>query len=85
MEYTCRSSSSWTFWRNNRTNLPFYSGYTSDVGDIDSMSNNAIEILSNENLKKEFKAQAFENAKKYDIKKVIPLYEDVYKKAISNS
>ena len=38
-----------------------------------------------ENLKKEFKAQAFENAKKYDIKKVIPLYEDVYKKAISNS
>jgi len=66
-------------------NINGNSGYTSDVGDIDSMSNNAIEILSNENLKKEFKAQAFENAKKYDIKKVIPLYEDVYKKAISNS
>ena len=45
--------------------------------------NNAIEILSNENLKKKFKSQAFENATKYDIKKVIPLYEDVYKKAIS--
>ena len=37
------------------------------------------------NLKKKFKTQAFENAKKYDIKKVIPLYEDVYKKAISKS
>ena len=66
-------------------NINGNSGYTSDVGDIDSMSNNAIEILSNENLKKKFKTQAFENAKKYDIKKVIPLYEDVYKKAISKS
>ena len=64
-------------------NINGNSGYTSDVGDIDSMSNNAIEILSNENLKKKFKSQAFENATKYDIKKVIPLYEDVYKKAIS--
>ena len=49
------------------------------------MSNNAIEILSNENLKKKFKSQAFENAKKYDIKKVIPLYENIYKKATSKS
>ena len=32
-------------------------------------------------LKKKFKSQAFENAKKYDIKKVIPLYENIYKKA----
>ncbi|MGA0957003.1 MAG: N-acetyl-alpha-D-glucosaminyl L-malate synthase BshA [Flavobacteriaceae bacterium] len=64
-------------------NINGNSGFTSDVGDIDSMSNNAIKILSNENLKKKFKSQAFENAKKYDIKKVIPLYEDIYKKAIS--
>lgn len=64
-------------------NINGNSGFTSDVGDIDSMSNNAIKILSNENLKKKFKSQAFENAKKYDIKNVIPLYEDIYKKAIS--
>ncbi|MDA0330923.1 MAG: N-acetyl-alpha-D-glucosaminyl L-malate synthase BshA [Bacteroidetes bacterium] len=64
-------------------NINGNSGFTSDVGDIDSMSNNAIKILSNENLKKKFKSQAFENAKKYDIKKVIPLYEDIYKKVIS--
>tara|TARA_E500000178_G_scaffold31830_1_gene28998 strand:+ start:177 stop:1304 length:1128 start_codon:yes stop_codon:yes gene_type:complete len=66
-------------------NINGNSGFTSDVGDIDSMSNNAIEILSNENLKKKFKSQAFDNAKKYDIKKIIPLYEDIYKKAISKS
>ena len=66
-------------------NINGNSGFTSDVGDIDSMSNNAIEILSNENLKKKFKSQAFENAKKYDIKKVIPLYENIYKKATSKS
>ena len=49
------------------------------------MSNKAIEILSNEKSKKrKFKTQAFENAKKYDINKVIPLYEDIYKKAIKS-
>ena len=66
-------------------NINGNSGYTSHVGDIDSMSNNAIEILSNENLKNTFKNQAFENAKKYDIKKVIPLYEEIYSEALTKS
>ena len=66
-------------------NINGNSGYTSDVGDIDSMSNNAIEILSNEKLKNTFKNQAFENAKKYDIKKVIPLYEETYSEALTKS
>tara|TARA_B100000900_G_scaffold411171_1_gene430345 strand:- start:959 stop:2089 length:1131 start_codon:yes stop_codon:yes gene_type:complete len=66
-------------------NINGNSGYTSHVGDIDSMSNNAIEILSNEKLKNTFKNQAFENAKKYDIKKVIPLYEEIYSEALTKS
>ena len=49
------------------------------------MANNAIEILSNEKLENKFKTQAFENAKKYDINKVIPLYEAIYKRAIKKS
>ena len=66
-------------------NINGNSGYTSEVGDIESMSNNAIRILLNENLKNKFGSQAFENAKKYDTKKVIPLYEKIYKRAIKKS
>ena len=64
-------------------NINGNSGYTSEIGDIDSMSSNAIKILSDKSLKKKYRSQAFENAKKYDIKKIIPLYEDIYDEAIN--
>ena len=64
-------------------NINGNSGYTSDIGDIDSMASNAIKILSDKSLKKKYRSQAFENAKKYDIKKIIPLYENIYEEAIN--
>ena len=66
-------------------NINGNSGYTSDIGDIDSMASNAIKILSDKSLKKKYRSQAFENAKKYDIKKIIPLYEKVYDEALNIS
>ena len=66
-------------------NINGNSGYTSDIGDIDSMALNAIKILSDKSLKKKYRSQAFENAKKYDIKKIIPLYEKVYDEALNVS
>jgi|TARA_X000000950_G_scaffold129439_1_gene161697 N-acetyl-alpha-D-glucosaminyl L-malate synthase BshA len=64
-------------------NINGNSGYTSDIGDIDSMASNAIKILSDKSLRKKYRSQAFENAKKYDIKKIIPLYENIYDEAIN--
>ena len=64
-------------------NINGNSGYTSDIGDIDSMASNAIKILSDKSLQKKYRFQAFENAKKYDIKKIIPLYESVYQEALN--
>lgn len=64
-------------------NINGNSGYTSDIGDIDSMASNAIKILSDKSLKNKYRSQAFENAKKYDIKKIIPLYESVYQEALN--
>lgn len=64
-------------------NINGNSGYTSDVGDIDSMAQNAIKILTDNSLEKRYRIQAFENAKKYDIKKVIPLYEKIYDEALN--
>ena len=66
-------------------NINGTSGYTSDIGDIDSMAKNAIKILSDDSLKKKYRIQAFENAKKYDIKTVIPLYEKIYDQALNMS
>ena len=63
-------------------NINGNSGYTSEIGDIDSMASNAIKILSDKSLKKKYRSQAFENAKKYDIKKIIPLYENIYDESI---
>ena len=66
-------------------NINGNSGYTSDIGDIESMASNAIRILSDKSLKRKYRSQAFENAKKYDIKKIIPLYEEIYNEAMNNS
>ena len=66
-------------------NINGNSGYTSDIGDIDSMAKNAIKILSDDSLEKKYRNQAFENAKKYDIKTVIPLYEKIYDEALNMS
>ena len=53
-------------------------GYTSDVGDTGKMAKDSIKILSDSKLQQKFRDNAFENAKKFDIKNIIPLYEDLY-------
>lgn len=59
------------------------SGYLSAVGDVESMSRNAISILKSEVKLLQFKKAAFEVAKKFDIKNILPLYEELYDKAIN--
>lgn len=59
-----------------------YSGYLSNVGDVDEMAENCLKLLrDNEKLNK-FKHQAFEQAKKFDIQKVLHQYEDLYAKVV---
>ena len=64
-------------------NVHGYSGYLSNVGDVDDMSKNAIHILEDEKRHAQFKANAYEQAKKFDIKKILPLYEKLYEKVAS--
>ena len=58
------------------------SGYLSNVGDVDDMSKNALSILKSNEIHQQFKTAAFEVAKKYDILNILPLYENLYNKAI---
>lgn len=53
-------------------------GYLAKVGDIDTMSMRAIELLSDENKLQRFKSTAAAHALKYDIENIIPQYELLY-------
>ncbi|MCL9808784.1 N-acetyl-alpha-D-glucosaminyl L-malate synthase BshA [Flavobacterium luminosum] len=62
-----------------------YSGYLSNVGDVDDMAENALKILRNEVVLNEFKHNALETAKKFLIDKIVPLYENVYEEALEKT
>jgi N-acetyl-alpha-D-glucosaminyl L-malate synthase BshA len=64
-------------------NFPGESGYLSNVGDVEEMGENALKILRDTSVLATFKKNALEVAKQFDIKKILPLYEDLYKKAIN--
>ena len=58
-------------------------GYTSNVGDIESMSQHAIYILSDEERLRQFKKDAIAQARKFEKQHIIPLYEKLYCEVIS--
>ncbi|MBX7108786.1 MAG: N-acetyl-alpha-D-glucosaminyl L-malate synthase BshA [Chitinophagales bacterium] len=60
-------------------------GFMSDVGDIEAMAGHAVAILSDEAMHHQFKLQALEHARQYDIKKILPLYEAYYEKVLQQS
>ena len=64
-------------------NFDGISGYLSDVGNTDEMAVNALKILKDDETLKKFKENALNIAKKFDIKNILPLYEELYKKAIN--
>lgn len=66
-------------------NFDGVSGYLSDVGDIDSMAENALKILSDDATLAAFRKKALDVAQQFDIKNILPLYEELYLKAINNS
>ena len=65
-------------------NFDGLSGYLSNVGDIEEMAANAIKILENDQNLNKFKINALEVAKKFDIKNILPIYEELYEKALKN-
>ena len=64
-------------------NIEGKTGFQSNVGDIESMSRNAIYILSDEERLKEFKLAAIEQARKFEKHHVIPQYERLYEEVIA--
>ena len=66
----------------SEVNAQGYSGFMSDVGDIQSMAANAVYILEDESRLATFRNQAYCQACKFDILTVLPQYEAVYQQLI---
>lgn len=59
-----------------------YSGYLSEVGDVDDMAKNGVHILSNDKLLNQFKMQAQKQAYKFGLANILPQYEQLYENTI---
>jgi N-acetyl-alpha-D-glucosaminyl L-malate synthase BshA len=59
-----------------------FSGYLSNVGDINTMAKNAIKILEDSSRLLNFKKNAKLQANKFDVHNIVPNYEDIYKRTL---
>lgn len=60
-------------------------GYMGNVGDVDTMSQQALDILRNDDRLQQFKQQAAEHAHIFDIQNIIPLYEKLYNEVLDKT
>jgi len=60
------------------------SGYLSNIGDVNEMAKNALKILESPETHAKFKQNAKKTAKNFETKNIVPLYEEVYNKALQS-
>lgn len=53
-------------------------GFLENVGDVEAMATHGINLLSNETLLNEFRANAFKRANDFKIDQIVPEYENYY-------
>jgi L-malate glycosyltransferase len=59
-------------------NIHGETGYMGNVGDVATMSKYAIQLLSDEELLAKMKENAYQQALRFDIHNIVPLYEKLY-------
>ena len=68
----------------SEVNIDGVTGYLSEVGDVKQMSENAIKLLLDNEKLEEFKENAFIHSQKFDLPNILPLYECLYKKLLTD-
>ena len=66
-------------------NIHGKTGFLDDVGDVEGMAAHAIEILSSDEVLEQFRSAAFAQAKRFDIRVIVPQYEAYYEKVLEQS
>lgn len=63
-------------------NVHGYSGYLSDVGNVDEMAQYALSILKADDQLARFSNNAFERSKTFSLSSVLPMYEELYEQVL---
>ncbi|MEX0813075.1 MAG: N-acetyl-alpha-D-glucosaminyl L-malate synthase BshA [Chitinophagales bacterium] len=63
-------------------NIDGKTGFLSDVGDYKKMASDALKLLKDENLLETFRKNAYEQAKRFDIHNILPIYENYYREVL---
>ncbi len=66
-------------------NIHGETGYLSDVGDVESMANQAISLLMDDEKLQIFRANALKQAERFDIEHILPKYEAYYEKVLKEA
>lgn len=59
-------------------NIDGVTGFTAEVGDTETMARKALHLLEDNQRLNRFKQQAYTQAQKFDIHKIMPIYEKLY-------
>ena len=59
-------------------NVDGVTGFLSEIGDVEDMANNALKILKDDATLIAFKKNAKEHTKRFSLKNILPVYEDIY-------
>ncbi|MEN9999628.1 MAG: N-acetyl-alpha-D-glucosaminyl L-malate synthase BshA [Bacteroidota bacterium] len=59
-------------------NIHGVTGYLSNVGDVEDMAKNALQILEDDETLNRFKVNALKRAHDFDLEKILPMYEKIY-------
>ncbi len=57
-------------------------GFMSDIGDYQSMAEHAIHILEDDDRLLKFRKSAYRQAERFDIKNILPIYENFYQEMV---
>jgi L-malate glycosyltransferase len=66
-------------------NIHGETGYMANIGDVNELSRLGIDLLKNEEQLQQFKQNAREQAAKFDIHYIVPLYEELYERFVNVS
>lgn len=65
-------------------NIQGETGFLAEIGNVEAMTNYTIKLLSDETLLAKMKKNAKEQALRFDLKNILPLYEKMYSDTLEN-
>ncbi len=66
-------------------NTQGFSGYLSDVGDVNGMAVNALKILSDDSVLATFRKNALERAHDFTVERILPMYTNLYNEVLEKN